>query len=89
MIWITFLQHTDIPSLYPPPCTLTELHALLLTDVLVLLDRQEDRDNKERFILRTHSVESVSGTKEELSTVIRLKDCLLRTAAADRGIVHS
>ena len=62
-----------------------ELHALLLTDVLVLLDRQEDKE-RERFILRTHAVEGVSGVKEELSTVIRLKDCLLRTAAADRGV---
>ena len=60
-----------------------ELHALLLTDVLVLLEKHEDKD---KYYLRTHTVESVSGTKEELSTVIRLKDCLLRTAAADRGV---
>ena len=65
-----------------PPLPSPELHALLLTDVLVLLEKHEDKD---KYYLRTHTVEGVSGNKEELSTVIRLKDCLLRTAAADRG----
>jgi len=59
-----------------------EVHVLLLNDVLVLLEKHEDKD---KFYLRTHTVESVGGAKEELSTVIKLKDCLLRTAAADRG----
>ncbi len=75
------------PHIYMPPYLLSplpspELHALLLTDVLVLLEKHEDKD---KYYLRTHTVEGVSGNKEELSTVIRLKDCLLRTAAADRG----
>ena len=59
-----------------------DVHVLLLTDVLVLLEKHEDKD---KFYLRAHTVESVGGAKEELSTVIKLKDCLLRTAAADRG----
>ena len=71
---------------YPlPPFVLTlysELYALLLTDILVLVERHEERD---KYYLRCHSVESIGGTKEELSPVIRLKDCLLRSAAADKG----
>lgn len=78
---ISLTFHDTLPH-FPP----SELHALLLTDVLVLLEKQEDKEKeKEKYFLRTHTVESVSGIKEELSTVIRLKDCLLRTAAADRG----
>ena len=48
----------------------------------MLLERNEDRD---KYYLRTHTLEGVNGTKEELSPVIRLKECLLRHAAADRG----
>ena len=61
---------------------LTELYALLLTDILVLLERHEERD---KFYLRCYTVEGLGGVKEELSPVIRLKDCLLRSAAADKG----
>ena len=65
----------------------TELYALLLTDILVLVERHEERD---KYYLRCYTVESIGGTKEELSPVIRLKDCLLRSAAADKGewVVH-
>ncbi|CAI8027711.1 Rho guanine nucleotide exchange factor 12 [Geodia barretti] len=59
-----------------------ELYALLLTDILVLLERHEERD---KFYLRCYTVEGLGGVKEELSPVIRLKDCLLRSAAADKG----
>lgn len=48
----------------------------------MLVERHEERD---KYYLRCHSVESIGGTKEELSPVIRLKDCLLRSAAADKG----
>ena len=57
-----------------------ELHALLLNDVLVLLERHD-----EKYHLRCHTAETVSGSKEELSPVIRLQECLLRHAAHDRG----
>ena len=59
-----------------------ELYALLLTDILVLVERHEERD---KFYLRCYTVEGLGGVKEELSPVIRLKDCLLRSAAADKG----
>ena len=59
-----------------------ELYALLLTDILVLVERHEERD---KFYLRCYTVEGLGGMKEELSPVIRLKDCLLRSAAADKG----
>ena len=59
-----------------------ELYALLLTDILVLVERHEERD---KFYLRCYTVEGMGGMKEELSPVIRLKDCLLRSAAADKG----
>ena len=48
----------------------------------MLVERHEERD---KYYLRCYSVESIGGTKEELSPVIRLKDCLLRSAAADKG----
>ena len=57
-----------------------ELYALLLNDVLVLLEKHDDK-----YHLRCHTAETVSGNKEELSPVIRLKECLLRHAAHDRG----
>ena len=49
----------------------------------MLLEKHEDKD---KYYLRCHTVETVSGSKEELSPVIRLQDCLLRHAAHDRGI---
>ena len=69
-------------GLYKLFYTHTELYALLLTDVLVLAERHEERD---KFYLRCYTVEGLGGVKEELSPVIRLKDCLLRSAAADKG----
>jgi len=59
-----------------------ELYALLLTDILVLMEKQEDKD---KYFLRCHPHETVNGVKEELSPVIRLNECLLRHAAADKG----
>ena len=53
---------------------------MLLNDVLVLLERHDDK-----FYLRCHTAVTVSGNKEELSPVIRLQECLLRHAAHDRG----
>ena len=61
-------------------CSLSELHALLLNDILVLLEKHD-----EKFYLRCHTAETVSGNKEEYSPVIRLQECLLRHAAHDRG----
>ena len=58
-----------------------DLYALLFNDILVLLEKHE-----EKYLYRCHTVENVSGTKEELSPVIRLKECLLRHAAADKGV---
>ena len=58
----------------------TELYVLLLTDVLVLMEKHEDK-----YVLRCHNLEKVNGVREELSPVIRLKECLLRSAAADKG----
>lgn len=91
------IQHRRVVGMTPlslPPCQLTlfrpppELHALLLTDVLVLMEKHEDKD---KYYLRTHTLEKVGGTREELSPVIRLKECLLRHAAADKGTyrIHS
>ena len=62
---------------------MTELYALLLTDILVLMEKHDER---EKYYLPCYHVESIGGTKEELSPVIRLQDCLLRSAAADKGI---
>ena len=59
-----------------------DLYALLLNDILVLMERHDERD---KYYLPCYHVESIGGTKEELSPVIRLKDCLLRSAAADKG----
>ena len=56
------------------------VHALLLNDILVLLEKHD-----EKFYLRCHTAETVSGNKEEYSPVIRLQECLLRHAAHDRG----
>ncbi len=66
----------------PPSSSPPELHALLLTDVLVLMEKHEDKD---KYYLRCHTLEKVGGSREELSPVIRLKECLLRHAAADKG----
>ena len=67
---------SSFPLLSPP----TELYVLLLTDILVLMEKHEDK-----YVLRCHTLEKVNGVKEELSPVIRLKECLLRSAAADKG----
>ena len=63
--------------------SLPELHALLFNDILVLLEKHEDKD---KYYFRCHTVENIYGTKGELSPVIRLQECLLRHAAADRGV---
>ena len=41
--------------------------------------------HEDKYVLRCHTLEKVNGVKEELSPVIRLKECLLRSAAADKG----
>ncbi len=68
--------------LFTRPILCTELHALLFNDILVLLEKNEDKD---KYLYGCHTVDNVSGSKEELSPVIRLQECLLRHAAADRG----
>ena len=61
-----------------------EIHALMLTDILLLLERDESRD---KYYLRTHSQTDVKGDKKELSPVIQIADTICRDAAADRGLV--
>ena len=41
--------------------------------------------HEDKYVLRCHNLEKVNGVREELSPVIRLKECLLRSAAADKG----
>ena len=50
--------------LHEPVYVRVDVHVLLLTDVLVLMEKHEDKD---KFYLRSHNVESVGGAKEELS----------------------
>ena len=61
---------------------LLEVHALLLTDILVLLSKAED--GTERLFLKMYHVEGINGVRDEISPVIRLKDLLFRDRA-DRG----
>ena len=61
-----------------------ELYALLLTDIIVLMERRND--DKDKYYLRCHMLESIhGGTRVELSPIIRLRESLLRHSAADRG----
>ena len=55
-------------------CSLSELHALLLNDILVLLEKHD-----EKFYLRCHTAETVSGNKEEYSPVYQNTRLLAKT----------
>ena len=59
---------------------LFQSYALLLNDVLVLLERYD-----KKFHLQCHTAETMSGNKEEYSPVIRVQEYLQRHAAHDRG----
>ena len=69
-------------TLFNAPLLPIEVRALLLTDILVLLHKMED--GSERLLLKMCHVEGISGVRDEISPVIRLKEMLFRDRA-DRG----
>ena len=78
------LNEAHHSTLFDAPFSLlpTEVRALLLTDILVLLHKMED--GSERLLLKMYHVEGISGVRDEISPVIRLKEMLFRDRA-DRG----
>lgn len=60
-----------------------EVHALLLTDILVLLSKPEDGSDK--LSLKRYHIETIGGVREEISAVIRIKEMILRHFASDKG----
>ncbi|XP_065902948.1 rho guanine nucleotide exchange factor 12-like isoform X2 [Dysidea avara] len=61
-----------------------EVRAVLLTDVLILMERNEDKD-KFRYHLRCHTNLDPVKEKEEMCPVIRLAETIVRTSRSDRG----
>ena len=61
-----------------------EVKALLLSDILVLLNNPEDSD---KLILKQYHIEpiGVGEVREEISPVIRVKEMILRHYATDKG----
>nr|WEL12735.1 Rho guanine nucleotide exchange factor 12 [Halisarca dujardinii] len=59
-----------------------ELHGLLLTDILVLMEKDMSHD---RFFLRTHTQTDLKGQKEEHCPVIKISETLWRDSATDRA----
>ena len=64
--------------LIPPPVPLSELYTLLLEDILVLLQKQD-----ERLILKCHSknLAGSADTKHIFSPIIKLNTVLVRSVA--------
>lgn len=62
----------------PPFCPLSELYTLLLEDILVLLQKQD-----ERLILKCHSknLAGTADTKHIFSPIIKLNTVLVRSVA--------
>ncbi len=84
VLWVStynyyIIHYSDIHYYY---YVLLEVHALLMTDILVLLSKAED--GSERLFLKMYHVEGINGVRDEISPVIRLKDLLFRDRA-DRG----
>ena len=65
-------------------CPLLEVHALLLTDILVLLSKPKHGSDK--LVLSRYHADNIGGQREEISSVIRISDMLLRHLAADTGM---
>ena len=51
--------HSSFPYIH----LLLELHALLLSDIFVLMERDVNHD---RYVLRTHSQTDIKGNKDEV-----------------------
>lgn len=71
-------NNSSRPALMFPLCLLSELYTLLLEDILVLLQKQD-----ERLILKCHSknLAGTADTKHIFSPIIKLNTVLVRSVA--------